>query len=130
MLSPHRFNRSMDAEAWRDLSAYIREVKKIRDEFADTFFFGEYLGAAGIQFQDVEPQGGMQYGTYRNRDSGKRGCILTGGGGSRGTVAVAGFDGKGRGRVTIYRPCEDPIRAELPTTIHMGPEGIVFLVEE
>ena len=38
MVAPHHFNRTMDYPTWQGLSAYIREVKKIRDALADTVF--------------------------------------------------------------------------------------------
>jgi len=130
MVAPHHFNRSMDYETWRGLSSYIREVKKIRDTLADSVFFGEYLGAAGVKFHGPGPGNGIEYAVYRNRKSGKPACILTNREAAAASVTLTSFEGESSGAVRVYRPFHDSVSARMPLTVTVDAERLAFVVEE
>ena len=129
MVAPHHFNRSMDCESWRGLSRYIREVKQIRDELADSVFVGDVLDPGIVKFaSDTLPQG-VECAGYRGRTAYKRACILTNREAAGATVTLRGFGSDLKGQVRILRPFHQGVVVNLPATIAIEPERLVFVVE-
>ncbi len=130
MVSPFHFNRSMDCEPWRGLAGYIRDVKRIRDELADDVFLGEMLEPGEAVFGEEPLPAGLEHAVYRNLDNGRRACVLTNRAAAPLSATLKAF-GDRRGRaVRIWRPGGDPVRADLPATITVESERLVFVVED
>jgi hypothetical protein len=129
MVAPYHFNRSMDAEAWRGLSQYIREVKRIRDELAESVFFGEYLGASEAHLVPAEAARAVEYATFRSRRDGKLACVLTHRGAAAASVVVRTLGRRDRGPVRIYRPFQPVEAADLPAKLSLPPERFAIVVE-
>jgi hypothetical protein len=127
MVAPFHFNRTMDAEAWRGLAEYIREVKRIRDELAESVFFGEYLGASQVRFGDAKPA--VDYAAYRNRQSGKLACVLTHRRSVPQTVTLAGLGSRSTGSVRVFRPFQPATTVGLPAGVVIQPERLAIVVE-
>ena len=128
MVSPHHFNRTMDYQTWRGLSAYICQLNKTRDRLADVFFYGESLGSEDVEFQGKALPDGVEYAAYRALDGGRWGCILTNRGSRPATVTLAAIGGSEGGRVEAHQPSQDTLSVELPAEIVIEPERIVFVV--
>lgn len=129
MIAPYHFNRSMDVEAWRGLSQYIREVKRIRDELAESVFFGEFLGASQLRLAGVPPASETDYACYRNRKDGKLACVLTHRRPVPQTIVVAGLGSRTSGPVLVHRPFQPIETLQLPAAIVVQPERFAIVVE-
>ncbi len=130
MVDPHDFCTSMDDPSFRGLAGYIREVKKIRDALADYVFTGEPIDASEAEFAQDQPRpAGLDHAVYRHLTTGKRACILSHRGAAEGLVVLNGFKPAGRGKVSIYRPGNEPVLLDLPASITVGAERVVFVVE-
>lgn len=130
MVAPHQFNRSMAFRPWRGLSAYIREVKRIRDALLETVFLGEFLDKAEVTLAAAAPDPAVDFATFRNRRTGRRACILTNSGSSAHTRTLREFAGRPGGRARILRPFARPLPVRLPADVTIPAEGIAFVVEE
>ena len=129
MLAPHQFNRSIGYEPWKGLAAYVKEVKRIRDELIDTVFFGEYLDTEEVEFLEKESNTTFAFRTFRNLETGKRACIVTNSDGSPCRRTLLNFEGNTNGRVRVYQPFEDATEIQLPAKVEIHPERIAFVVE-
>lgn len=129
MVAPHHFNRSMDCESWRGLASYIREVKRLRDELADSVFLGEVLDSSSVTLADSKLPRGVEYAAYRGRIQKKRACILTNRDDVAATVTLAGFANDRKGQVRVLRPFHVPAVMDLPARITIEPERLAFVVE-
>ena len=129
LIAPYHFNRSMDTQAWRGLAEYIREVKQIRDELADTIYFGEFLGPVELRLGQTTPAVAADYATFRSRKDGKLACVLTHRDTEAQTLSLAGLGDDDRGPVRVYRPFHEPEMLQLPATITLEPERLVVVVQ-
>jgi len=130
MVAPFHFNRSMDAEPWRGLAAYIRDIKKVRDELSGYVFTGEPVEAAEARLNLNQLPVGVDYAVYRNPANGKRACILTNRGLKAATVTFEGFGQYGGGPARVWRPAEAPRAVALPAPIIVESERLAFVVED
>jgi hypothetical protein len=125
-IGPAHYTASMRHEPMRPLSAYIREILRIREALKETIFFGDFLDTLETRVQGSVD---MRYSTHKNPATGKRACILVNFGVVPGEATVE-FEGKGRGMARVYRPFEQEARAELPAVVTIPPERLAIVVEE
>jgi len=130
MVAPHHFRRSMDYETWRGLSGYVREVNKIRDGLAGTFFFGERLGSSDAVIRDAKSDSGVDYCFYRNMKNGKRGCIITNRNGQPAVLTLKSLGHDARREAQIHEAFKRPVSVQLPARIVVEPERAVFVLEK
>ena len=129
MVAPYHFNRSMDTPAWRGLSEYIREVKRIRDDLADWIYFGELLGSQHIEWDDKTQAEPPHYTTFRNRKNGKLACVMTHTGAESKTYTLTNLDDQTIDQIQIYRPFHATETATLPAAIDLEPEQLAIIVQ-
>ena len=129
LVGPFNYSRSMAYEPWKGLSAYIKEVKRIRDELIDTVYFGEFLDKEQVRLQ--EPlDSNVEFNTFRNLNTAKRACILTNKSMVECRQKILEFEGNASAKVRVYKPFEKPIDVKLPAEITIPPERIAFVVEQ
>jgi hypothetical protein len=126
LIGPAHYTASMADRRMARLSAYIREVLRIRAELADTIFYGEYLGQGGSQ---VDAPADVYYAVHRNPLTGARACVLTNLGAQAAPFSVA-FTGPAATSATIYRPFEPTERAAGPIAGTIPAEGLVIIHED
>jgi len=129
MVSPHKFNLSMDTPTWRDLSRYIGEINRVRNELADSVLFGEFLDTAQVAFDAALPEK-VAFNTYRNLNTGKRACIITNNAMTPKKIKLLGFTENTQGKISIHAPFTDVKMEQLPAEISVAPESIVFIIEQ
>ena len=110
----------------RQLSAYIREILRLREELKDTIYLGEFLDVLEVQ---VEAHADIKFNTFRNPKTGKRACVLVNFGEGDHEASVA-FSGNGQSAVRIYQPFKEPKSVQAPVSVKIPPERPVIAVEE
>jgi len=130
MVAPFHFNRSMDDARWRGLAAYIRDVKQVRDRWADYVFTGEPIEPRAVTFAPSEVPPGIEYAAYRNPRNGRRACVITNRGAAPAVVTLAGFGGEAGRSLRLESPGQAPVAIETPARIAIPSERLVVVVEE
>jgi hypothetical protein len=128
MLAPMAFSRGMDWKPFEGLSDYIRNVKRIQDNLQKTVFSGEVLGPEGVKLTG-QPTHGIDYNVFRNRHTALRACILTNSSMEPQTQAIEGFDGAKSTSARVHQPSHESYVVNLPASIIIPAEQIVFLEE-
>jgi hypothetical protein len=127
MVAPYHFQRSMDEPAWRGLSRYIRDVKKIRDELADAVFMGETIGPEGAAI--TASPGSLLHNVFRNPSTGRRVCVVQNMGTTPALATFQAFSGSASGLVRVHRPGQPAKAFGLPATFRLDGERIAFVEE-
>jgi hypothetical protein len=128
MITPMKFSGGMDIKMMEGLNEHIRDVKQIRDKLQETVFLGEVLGHNGVTMENQVPDG-VEYNVFRNRRTALRACILTNAKMDQQTVKLNGFDKAKSSSVRIYQPGLDSHVVNLPATITIPAEQILFVEE-
>ncbi len=128
MITPMKFSGGMDLKPMEGINEYIRDVKRIRDQLQETVFLGEVLGHNGVNLTNPEPEG-VEFNVFRNRRSALRACILTNAKMEPRTVEMAGFDRAKSSSARIHQPGLDSYVVNLPATITIPAEQILFAEE-
>jgi hypothetical protein len=128
MIAPKEFSRGMDWKPFEGLSDYIRDVKAIQDKLLETVFLGEVLGHEGILLKD-QPARGIEYNVFRNRQTALRACILTNASRKPYAQKLKGFERAGSSSVRIHQPTRASYIVNLPASITIPAEEIVFIEE-
>jgi Domain of unknown function (DUF6259) len=126
LVGPIRYSTSMADEQMREISAYVAEVLRIRDELKEVIFLGEFLDVLGVS---VSPHAHLKYTTHRNPRTGKRACVLVNQGMELLATSVA-FEGRGQGQLRIYRPFEPVECGSSPLGLSVPGERLAIVVEE
>jgi hypothetical protein len=124
-IAPVNHTASMRHESMKELSAYIKEILRIREELKDTLIWGEFLGT-----EQTHVQGEVPYSTFRNPKTGQRACVLVNNGTNTVQSSVSGFEGCDSGTVVIYQPFERPRQATLPVTVHIPANRAAVVAEK
>ncbi len=125
LVGPGHYTASMAQPPMARLADYIREVLRIREELADTIFFGESLGRDEAV---VEASDGVYYNVHRNPGTGARACVIVNLGSEPGyfTVSFAGDEDR---PTTIHKPYELPTSQCQPVSGSVEAERLVIVVE-
>ena len=126
LVGPIRYSTSMADEQMREISAYVAEVLRIRDELKETIFLGEFLDVLEVS---VSPHPNLKYNTHRNARTGKRACVLVNQGMESLETCVA-FEGSGQQQLRIYRPFEPVTRGASPLSVKVPAERLVIVAED
>lgn len=131
LVGPAHYTASMAYKPMRQLSAYIKEITRIRGELIDIVSLGEFLDTSQIclegQFATNEH---ARWSIFRNIQTGKRACVLVNLGVAPLEALVVAFEGNSEGEVRIHQPFEDCKNAKLPVTVTVPPEQLVIVVED
>ena len=125
LVGPVRYSASMANEQSRPISAYIREVIRIREELKDTILFGEFLDTLEVT---VEAGDHVKYSVHRNSETGQRACVLINLGETPEDVTI-GFAGP-PAPVRIHMPFQEPQTFEPPVALTIPGERLAIVVEE
>jgi hypothetical protein len=117
---------SMNDPAMRPLSAYIREVLRIREELRDVVYEGEFLDILEARVTH-DPE--IFFNTHRHSLTGKRACVLVNHGTAAGHAEVS-FEGNAGGRARLYRPYAATESVRLPVRVALPPDRLAVVVEE
>jgi hypothetical protein len=128
MVAPLSFCRNVDWPPFHGLAHYIQEVKSIRDKLQDTVFYGEIWGHEGVRVVGT-PDDGVEYTVFRNRETGRRVCIVTNKSMTAGSISIAGIGDAAGGAVRIHAPGKRAKKVALPASIEIPGERIVFIEE-
>ncbi|MBN1909610.1 MAG: hypothetical protein JW818_07725 [Pirellulales bacterium] len=128
MLAPRAFSRGMDWKPFAGLNDYIRDVKRVQDQLQDTVFLGEVLHHDGVHLAD-RPAHGVEYNVFRHRQTGLRACVLTNATMTPKSMQISGFDKARSSRARIHLPSQESRVVNLPASIMIPAERIVFLEE-
>ena len=124
MVAPLNFSRGVDWPPFVGLARYIKEVKRIRDSLQDTVFYGDILGQTGVKLIGA----GVDYNVFKNRNTGRRVCIVTNNSREARRIAIE-FSDKHGGKARVYTPYRKARMISLPATIDVPGERIVFVEE-
>lgn len=127
MVAPYHFQRSMDEPAWRGLSRYVRDVKRIRDRLAGAVFLGERLPADAAALR-TEPAA-CPWSVWRDPRTGRRVCIVTNGSDGAATITCSGWKGSRASSVRVHLPGREAVTLTLPATVEIAPERLAFFEE-
>jgi hypothetical protein len=128
MVAPLNFSRALDWPPFQGLADYIKEVKRIRDALQETVFFGEVLGQSQVTLAGGPPDG-VACNVFRNRQTGRRVCILTNSRLEQRELAFPAFAGAPGGKARIHVPNRKARTVTLPAAVTIPPERIVFVEE-
>jgi hypothetical protein len=128
MVAPLNFSRTLDWPPFHGLAHYIKEVKRIRDTLQGTVFFGEVLGHSQVTLPGGPPDG-VAYNVFRNRETGRRVCILTNSRLEERKLTFPAFDGAPGGKAQIHAPNRKARTVTLPVAVTIPPERIMFVEE-
>jgi hypothetical protein len=129
LLGPGFYTRSMDWEPWRPLSRYIGEVKRIRDEFNETAYWGEPGDPRAIRWESPLAAG-LQASLWRNRRSGLSACLLTNSTMKEQEATLTGLGEESGKKIRIRIPFQPDQTGRLPWRVKIPAERIAFLVED
>ncbi len=130
MLSPHKFNRGMGYEPWKQMSSYVAEAKRICDQYADVIFLGERLYGTGVLFGQTPLPGSIAWEAWRNPQDGLQALVFTNTAREAVTVSLAGFEGKTAGPVKIVAPFSEAYSVVLPAAVSIPGEQFALVVED
>jgi hypothetical protein len=125
-IGPNHFRKSMSEESMKPLSAYIREVNRIRETLFGTVFLGEFLDAFET---DVRQSGHIEFSTHRNMKTLKRACVLVNCGEEPGRATVS-FYGNTGGEAKVFRPFTAEEAVRMPVRVVVPPERFAIVVEK
>ncbi len=130
LVGPGHYTASMNDALWRPLSAYIKEVQRIRQCLKDTLFLGQLLEmqATAVHGPFAEHED-ARWSTFRNNETGKRACVLVNLSDELLEADSVVLADNTDGAVTVCQPFEQDQTAQLPVTITVPPERLVVLAE-
>jgi hypothetical protein len=128
LIGMQNFSKGMEWKPAEGLMDYIKEVKAIYDELADTIFFGQSLPQGEVVFAAKLAEG-IDTNGYVNLKNGKRACVLTNSRPMPITQTLSSFGKNGTGQVRIYTPYQKPQTMSLPVELTVPGERIVFVEE-
>ena len=117
---------SLNDPAMRPLSAYIREVLRIREELRDYVYAGEFLDVLEARVTH-DPE--IFFNTHRHTLTRKRACVLVNHGAAPGQAEVT-FEGNLDGQARVYRPYAAVERVGLPVRLSVPPDRLAIVVED
>jgi hypothetical protein len=126
LVGPVRYSRSMQDEQSRELSRYIAEVIRLREELKETIFLGEFLDTLEGCVQAGE---NVRYNTHRHPRTGQRACVLVNLGETPADATVA-FAGNPEGQARLYQPFQPVAGKPLPVRVTLPGERLAIVVEE
>jgi len=130
LVGPAHYTASMGYKPMKRLSAYIKEINRIRGELIDTVSLGEFLEKEQVRLEgQFATHGHARWSVYRNLQTGKRACVLVNLGIIPLEASVAAFEGNDKGEVSIYQPFEETRSAKLPVTVTSPPEQVLIVAE-
>lgn len=131
LVGPGHYTASMGDALWRPLSAYIKEVQRIRQRLKDTLFLGELLeteaATVGGPFAEHED---ARWSTFRNNETGKRACVLVNLSAEPLEADSVALKDNTDAIVAVSQPFEPDQTARFPVTITIPPERFVVLAEK
>jgi len=131
LVGPAHYTASMAYKPMKRLSAYIKEITRIREELIDTVSLGEFLDASQIRLEgQFATDGNARRSVFRNIQTGKRAGVLVNLGLTPLEASVVAFEGNNEGEIRIYQPFENCKRANLPVTVTVPPERLAIVVEK
>jgi hypothetical protein len=131
LVGPAHYTSSMAYKPMRQLSAYIKEITRMRGELIDTVSLGEFLDTSQVHLEGQFVADGLaRRSVFRNIQTGKRACVLVNLGVIPLEASVVAFEENNEGKVRIYQPFEECKNANLPVTVMVPPERLVIVVEE
>jgi len=126
LVGPIRYSTSMADEQMREITAYIAEVLRLRDDLKETIFLGEFLDVLEVS---VCPHPNLKYNTHRNPRTGKRACVLVNQGMESLETCVT-FERSGGQQLRIYRPFEPVTCGASPASVNVPAERLVIVAED
>lgn len=140
LVGPANYQAPMDYAPMRELSEYIGEVTRIRNDLLGTVSRGEVLGASDPLFRAdrrVLRMAGpfaksphAQWTVFRDATTGRRAAVLVNLGRDPLKVTNVRLSGKAGGSCRIYQPFRSPRKTEFPVTLTIPAERVAFVVEE
>jgi hypothetical protein len=131
LVGPGHYTASMGAALWRPLSAYIREVQRIRQDLKDVLFLGELLGAEAIvlggPFFEHED---ARWSVFRDVKTGLRACVLVNLSSEPLEADSVALADNADGAAVVCQPFELDRTTRFPVTITISPEQFVVLAEQ
>ena len=130
LVGPGHYTISMNDTLWRPLSAYIKEVQRIRQDLKDVLFLGELLWTDPVVVGGpFAAHVGARRSTFRNNETGKRACVLVNLSDEPLEAESVALADNADGVVTVCQPCEPDQTARLPMTITIPPERLIVFAE-
>ncbi len=126
LVGPVRYSASMADDQMKEISAYVAEVLRIREELNETIFLGGFLDVLEVS---VSQHAHLKYNTHRNPRTGKRACVLVNQGMEPLDTSVE-FEGSGRQQLQIHRPFEPVEWGSSPLGLSIPGERLVVVVEQ
>lgn len=126
-LAPRHYNVSVDAPLERPIASYVRELIRIRKQYADLLFYGRFndtLGAAVKGGKDIRYS---VFKTFRPDDK-SRACVVVNFGDTPEQADVS-FDNES-GEVSIAAPFQADQTATLPVHLTVPPQRVVVVVKK
>ncbi len=126
LLGPNNYTRSIGLPSWKQMSRYIKEVKRIRDLCSSTVFLGERLARETVVTSSSS--GDFGHSVWRDRETGKLGCVLTSV--TPREIEIAEIGDKTNSQFQVHLPFETVRETSLPAVVKLPGQGIAFVMEQ
>jgi len=130
LIGPGHYTASMSHSLWVPLSAYIKEIQRIRQHLKDTLFHGELLAPETTTLSGAFAcHKDARWSTFRNPKTGKYACVLANLSGQPLQADSIALAHNADGAVEVYQPFEPDQMTQFPLTIMIPPERIVVIAK-
>jgi len=138
LIGPANYNAAMDYPPMQELSMYIAELTRLRNELFDLVSNAEKLDASHDLFKRLQPlltgsgefadNPDVRWSVYRHLSTGQRGVILANLSGAPVELEDIALDGA-QGTCRIIQPFEAERSSQWPVAVRIPAERVAFLVE-
>ena len=126
-VGPGNFTESMEYKPFQRLSAYIKEILRIRIPLKETIFQGDFLDTLEVEVKENEKVG---YSVFRNTKTGKRAWVVVNYDIVPRETSLLSFQGNTQGTVRVYQPYGEAQNLKLPVSLTLPAERLAIVVEE
>ena len=123
-VQPRHYNDSMDEPVTRPLSAYIRELIRIRAKYKDLLFHGRFRDTLGASVRGGKY---LRYSVFEGMDKPGKACVIVNFGNEDAIADVTWPGGAGR-RVEVLKPFQPDTMANLPLQVRLKPRTCAVVV--
>ena len=123
-VQPRHYNDSMDEPVTRPLSAYIRELIRIRAKYKDLLFHGRFRDTLGASVRGGKY---LRYSVFEGMGKPGKACVIVNFGNEDAIADVTWPGGAGR-RVEVLKPFQPDTMANLPLQVRLKPRTCAVVV--
>ncbi len=129
-VEPELYQNSLAAPQYRELAAYIREVERIRSQFAGVIFLGDYFDDQLVEVSEagLAHSANLRFAVHGDRKTGRKAIVVTNRTRQERRYRWRWLAG-GRSSLTLHEPFRAPREVAAGQEIDLAPIGLHILVE-